>query len=67
MDNIFEQYERDPSIAYELGHDDLYRLMWQFGEQEPIIDAILVASGASNQERAEQLGCSPSDFDYWID
>jgi len=39
-------------------------LLGEFGEMEPIIDAINVLNGASVEQRARDIGCSPEDFWY---
>ncbi len=57
-------YEQDSSFAYECSDDDLSRLLSLFGEMEPIIDAMNVRSGASVEQRARDIGCSPEDFWY---
>lgn len=62
--DIFEMYRRDPGVVYELTYNQLLELMGEFGEDDCIVDAILVLGDASNEERAEQLGCSPEDFEY---
>lgn len=61
---LVELYESDPGVAYDLNQDELQTLMGLVGEEDPVIDAILKNSGASKLERAEQLGCRESDFDY---
>lgn len=59
-------YEQDSSFAYECSGDDLEQLLVIFGEMEPIIDAFNVLSGASIEQRAYDIGCSPEDFsDEW--
>jgi len=58
-------YERDPSFVYECGPEDLQRLLNIFGEMEPIIDAINVLNGESDEVRAQSIGCSPEDFRLW--
>ena len=55
-------YEGDPSFAYECSDDDLNMLLNIFGEMEPIIDALNVRAGASVDDRARDIGCSPEDF-----
>ena len=55
-------YSRDSSFAYECSGDDLERLLSIFGEMEPIIDAMNVLSGASIEQRAQDIGSSPDDF-----
>jgi hypothetical protein len=59
---LFERYKRDSSIAYECTGDQLELLLCEFGEMEPIIDAINVHNGASIEQRARDIGCSPDDF-----
>jgi hypothetical protein len=44
---------------------DLQRLLNIFGEMEPIIDAINVLNGESDEVRAQSIGCSPEDFRLW--
>ena len=63
---LVENYNMDSSIAYELTSEQLYVLMAQVGEMEPIIDALNVLSGASVEQRARDIGCQPEDFhEYW--
>jgi len=59
------KYEQDSSFAYECGPNDLQNLLNIFGEMEPIIDAINVNNGASVEQRAKDIGCSPEDFTVW--
>jgi len=61
-----EMYNRDSSFAYECSSEDLERLLLIFGEMEPIIDAFNVRSGASIEQRALDIGCSPDDFRSWV-
>jgi hypothetical protein len=64
--SLREQYKRDSSMAYECTEEELQFLIGEFGEMEPIIDAIHVMSGASLETRARDLGCSVTDFpEYW--
>ena len=63
---LVENYNMDPSSAYELTSEQLYVLMAQVGEMEPIIDALNVLSGASVEQRARDIGCDPEDFAYEI-
>jgi hypothetical protein len=63
---LVENYNMDSSSAYELTSEQLYVLMAQVGEMEPIIDALNVLSGASVEQRARDIGCQPEDFhEYW--
>jgi len=62
---VVERYKQDSSIAYELSDEDLQRLLNVMGELEPIIDAINVRNGASVEQRARDIGCSPEDFTVW--
>jgi hypothetical protein len=63
---LVENYNMDASSAYELTSEQLYVLMAQVGEMEPIIDALNVLSGASVEQRARDIGCQPEDFhEYW--
>ena len=62
-----ERYLQDPSVAYELDRDELAALMSEVGEMEPIIDALNVLSGASVEQRARDIGCSPEDFHRYDD
>ena len=64
---LVDSYNRDSSITYELAYDELFVLLGELGEMEPIIDAINVLNGASVEQRARDIGCSPSDFDVWTD
>ena len=59
-----EMYEQDASFAYACSNDDLERLLSLFGEMEPIIDAMNVRSGASIEQRANDIGCQVEDFWY---
>ena len=61
---IFEAFERDPGIAYDLSDDEQQILLGLVGEQDSLVDAIMKNSGASKRARAEMLGCNESDFDY---
>ena len=56
------QYECDPSVVYDLTAEDLELLLCELGELEPIIDAMNILSGASVEQRAKDIGCSPEDF-----
>jgi len=63
---IIERYRLDSSTAYECNDEELQVLIGEFGEMEPIIDAMNVRSGASLEQRARDIGCSPQDFpEYW--
>ena len=64
---LVQRYNQDSSIAYEPTSDELYKLMAAVGEMEPIIDALNVQSGASVEQRAADIGCSPEDFHEWDD
>ena len=59
-----ERYELDSSMVYDCTHDELEILLSEVGEMEPIIDAINVLNGASVEQRARDIGCSPEDFWY---
>lgn len=59
---LVQRYEQDSSVTYELTSDELYKLMSVVGEMEPIIDALNVMNGATNEQRAEDIGCHPDDF-----
>jgi hypothetical protein len=63
-DELIDAYTDDPGLPYGLEISDLRRLLALVGEDEPIIDAILVLGDASVEERAEAIGCSPDDFYY---
>ena len=60
---LAERYLNDSSITYELTHEELNVLLEEFGELEPIIDAINAKNGASHEERAKDIGCHSSDFE----
>jgi hypothetical protein len=60
-----EMYDQDPGFAYECSADDLDRLLVLFGEMEPIVDAINVNAGVGIEQRARDIGCSPTDFGGW--
>ena len=60
---LVERYEQDSGITYELTAEQLYKLMAVVGEMEPIIDALNVLGGASVEQRAQDIGCRPEDFD----
>jgi len=64
---LVERYEMDSSITYELTGEELEALLQAVGEMEPIIDAINVLNGASVEQRAQDIGCHPSDFREWDD
>jgi hypothetical protein len=59
---LAERYEMDSGIAYSLTAEALQALLQEVGEMEPIIDAINVLNGASDEQRAMDIGCDPSDF-----
>ena len=59
---LVERYECDSSIAYDVSDDELDVLLNALGEMEPIVDAINVRAGASTEQRAADIGCSPEDF-----
>tara|TARA_R110001599_G_scaffold140304_2_gene320307 strand:+ start:100 stop:348 length:249 start_codon:yes stop_codon:yes gene_type:complete len=59
---LIERYEMDSGIAYDLSPSELQALLQEVGEMEPIIDAINVLNGASDIQRASDIGCSPCDF-----
>jgi hypothetical protein len=61
---LVENYKRDSSMVYGCTAEELQVLMAELGEMEPIIDALNVLSGASVEQRAQDIGCSPSDFWY---
>jgi len=61
-----ERYKLDSSIAYDCTAEELQFLIGEFGEMEPIIDAMHVMSGASLETRARDIGCDVTDFpEYW--
>jgi len=64
---LVQQYEQDSSVAYELTSDELYKLMAVVGEMEPIIDALNVMNGETNEQRAKDIGCHPDDFKTYDD
>ena len=59
---LIERYKMDSSTAYDCDEDQLQVLLGEFGEQEPIIDAMNVLSGASIEQRARDICVSPEDF-----
>lgn len=59
---IIERYKMDSSIAYDCNEEELQTLIGEFGEMEPIIDAMNVLSGASDEQRARDLGLSLEEF-----
>tara|TARA_Y100000310_G_scaffold308236_1_gene351133 strand:+ start:629 stop:859 length:231 start_codon:yes stop_codon:yes gene_type:complete len=61
---LVQRYKQDPGIVYELGADELEILLATVGEMEPVIDAINVLNGASIEQRAADIGCSPEDFNH---
>jgi hypothetical protein len=63
---IIERYRLDSSTAYDCDEEELQVLIGEFGEMEPIIDAMNVLSGASVEQRARDIGCDPEDFAYEI-
>ena len=60
-----ERYNLDSSIAYGCSEEELQILLSLFGEEVPIIDALNVLAGASFEQRARDIGCSPEDFHGW--
>lgn len=63
---VIELYKLDSSTAYECNDEELQVLIGEFGEMEPIIDAMNVLAGVSIEQRARDIGCSPQDFpEYW--
>ena len=64
---LVERYNMDSGITYELTGEELLALLQEVGEMEPIIDAINVLNGASVEQRAQDIGCDPSDFREWDD
>lgn len=63
--SLVQRYEMDSGITYELTGEELLALLQEVGEMEPIIDAINVLNGASVEQRARDIGCSPEDFTAW--
>jgi len=61
-EDLAAAYNRDPSSVYDMTLEELYTLSGTVGETEPIIDAILAVSGASDEERAEQLGMTLEEY-----
>ena len=61
---LVERYWSDSSITYGLTHEELNVLLEEVGEMETIIDAINEKNGATYEERAEDIGCDASDFNY---
>lgn len=61
-EDLAAAYDRDPSSVYDMTLEELYTLSGTVGETEPIIDAILAVSGASDEERAEQLGMTLEEY-----
>lgn len=59
---LVQEYNRDPGVVYSLTAEQLQTLLFAVGEMEPIIDAINVLNGASVEQRAEDIGCEPEDF-----
>ncbi len=59
---IIERYKMDSSTAYDCNEEELQTLIGEFGEMEPIIDAMNVLSGASDEQRARDLGLSLEEF-----
>jgi len=59
---IIERYRMDSSTAYDCDEGQLQVLIGEFGEEEPIIDAMNVLSGASIEQRARDIGVSVEDF-----
>tara|TARA_B100000686_G_scaffold299946_1_gene334129 strand:- start:7227 stop:7529 length:303 start_codon:yes stop_codon:yes gene_type:complete len=64
---LCERYNSDPSVVYSLNSDELQILLSALGELEPIVDAMNVLAGASVEQRARDIGCSPEDFDTGCD
>jgi hypothetical protein len=61
---LVERYWNDSSITYGLTHEELNVLLEEVGEMETIIDAINAKNGATHEERARDIGCGASDFNY---
>ena len=61
---IIERYKMDSSTAYDCNEEELQTLIGEFGEMEPIIDAMNVLDDATYAQRAKDLGCHPGDFWY---
>ena len=59
---LVERYKIDSSIVYDCDETELNILLGEFGEMEPIIDAINVLAGASDVQRARDLGLSLDEF-----
>ena len=64
---LVQRYKMDSGYAYECTAEELNILRSELGELEPIVDAINVFNGASVEQRAEDIGCSPEDFDTQYD
>lgn len=64
--SLIEKYNLDPGFAYECNRDELWKLLFHFGETEPIIDALMVLDNQTVEARAEAIGCSPSDFEFQV-
>ena len=59
--DIFALYQFDPGSAYDRTKDELNELIAHFGEDDILIDAILVVDGQTDESRLEALGLPPSD------
>lgn len=62
MQLICVRYMADPSAAYDATKDELEVLLAEFGEQDPIVDAIMIADGATDEARAAAIGCDVVDL-----
>ncbi len=69
-DPLLKRYEQDPGSAYSMTGPELRILLSEFGELEPIIDAIGKLEGQSAKARAEMIGVTEKDIladDDWAD
>ena len=51
-----------PSAPYSMTIDQLRTLLAAVGEEEPILDALALAEGQSDEARAELLGVTVEDI-----
>lgn len=59
---LVTRYRRDPSAAYDMSADEIHVVMGVVGEEECIVDALLVVTGGTDADRASALGM---DLEEW--
>ena len=61
-EQLVKMYDCDPASPYDMTLEELYVLKAEIGETEVIVDAILEVSGATNEQRAKELGMTLKEF-----